>query len=273
MKALQNVDRRIIYLLVLVALAFPLKWPVGLPFSINKHSQDFYDRVESLEPGDVVAVSFDYSPSGSAQLDPQAKAVMRHLFSKPDIKVVVAAFWSAGPLFAEDFIEEMEGTHDKVYGEDYVILDFLAGGETAIAAFGRSIHDAYSDDRRGNKLSDIPMMKDIKSAKDFDLLISFGTGTPGVPEHIRQIVTVYDTPFIVGMNSISVATNIPFYDAGQIKGYLNGLRGAAEYEMLMGEPGVAAASMDSLSFSHLIVIFFILLGNVAYFTNPERKKK
>ncbi|QOR33759.1 hypothetical protein IMX26_09615 [Clostridium sp. 'deep sea'] len=273
MKFLQNIDRRIIYLLVLVALAFPLVKPIGLPFSINDSSNKFYDRVEALQPGDVVAVSFDYSPSGSAQLDPQARAVIKHLFSKPDIKVVIVSFWASGPLFADKFLSEIEGTHDKQYGEDYVSLGYVAGAETAISSFGKSIHATFSTDRKGNKLSDIPMLKEIKSAADFDLLVSFCSGTPGVPEHVRQIVTVYDTPFIVGMNSVSVANNIPYYNAGQIKGYLNGLRGAAEYEMLLKEPGIAAASMDSLSFAHLTVILFILLGNVAYFTNASRKKR
>ncbi|QOR33743.1 hypothetical protein IMX26_09535 [Clostridium sp. 'deep sea'] len=273
MKYLQNVDRRIIYLLVFLALAIPLLKPIGLPFSINDASQSFYDKVEALQPGDVVAMSFDYSPSGSAQLDPQAKAVMKHVFSKPGVKIVNVAFWPSGPLFAEKFQKELEGTHDKVYGEDYVNLGYIAGAETAISAFAKDIHSAFSTDRQGNAISSIPMMKNIKDANDFKLFVCFGSGTPGVPEHVRQVVTVYGTEFVAGMNSVSVAGNVPYYNAGQVKGYLNGLRGAAEYEMMMNDPGPATASMDSLSFSHLTVIVFILLGNIAYFTNPDRKKR
>ena len=273
MKALQNVDRRIIYLLVFLALAIPMLRPIGLPFSINESSQKVYDLVEALKPGDVLVLSFDYSPSGQAQLDPQARAVMKHAYSKEGIKIINVAFWPSGPLFADKFLGEMEGTHDKVYGEDYVSLGYVAGAETAISAFAKDMHLAYPRDRHGNSMSDIPMMKDVKSAADVDLMISFGTGTPGVPEHVRQVVTVYGTPFAVGMNSVSVAGNIPYYNAGQMKGYLNGLRGAAEYEKMMGEAASATASMDSLSFSHLTVIIFILLGNIAYFADPDRKKK
>ena len=276
LKALQNVDRRIIYLLVLVALAFPLLNPIGLPFSNTKSAIEFFDLVDAAQPGDVVCLSFDYSPSGSAQLDPQARIVMKHLFSKPGVKIVIVAFWASGPLFADKFLAEMEaspeGLYGKVYGEDYVTFGYLAGAETAISAFGKDIHAAYPADRLGNAVGDIPMMADIKTAADLDLLISLGTGTPGTPEHVRQIVTVYKVPFVVGMNSVSVAGSIPYYQAGQVKGYLNGLRGAAEYEMMMGQPGSATASMDSLSFSHLTVILFILLGNIAYFADPNRKK-
>ena len=273
MKFLQNVDRRIIYLLVFLALAIPMLKPIGLPFSINEASQQFYDKVEALQPGDVVFMLWNYSPSGSAQLDPQGRAVMKLLYSKPGVKIVNVSFWPSGPLFNEKFQKEIEGTHDKVYGEDYVNLGYIAGAETAISAFAKNIHEAFAQDRQGNDVSSIPMMKNIKTAADADLMIQFGTGTPGVPEVVRQIVTVYGTEFVAGMNSVSVAGNIPYYNAGQVKGYLNGLRGAAEYEMMMNDPGSATASMDSLSFSHLTVIVFILLGNVAYFTNPDRKKR
>lgn len=272
MKFLQNVDRRIIYLLVLVALAFPMLNPIGLPFSITQSAQEFYDRVNELQPGDVVCLSWDYSPSGSAQLHPQARILVRHLFDMPGIKIVNVSFWASGPLFADQFIAEIEGTHDKVYGEDYAQFDYIAGAETAMSAFAKDIHAAYPKDRKGNTVGDIPMMANIKSAADIDLLISLGTGTPGVPEIVRQFVTPYDVDFLSGMNSVSVAGNIPYYQADQMQGYLNGLRGAAEYEMLMGTPGTATAGMDSLSFAHLTVILFILLGNIAYFADPNRKK-
>jgi hypothetical protein len=273
MKLIQNVDRRIIYLVVFLALAVPMLKPVGLPFSINPESQNFYDKIEALDTGDIVFILWNYSPSGQAQLDPQGRAVLKHLYSKAGVKILNVSFWPSGPLFNEKFQKEMQGTHDKVYGEDYVNLGYIAGGETAISAFAKNIHEAFSNDREGNNLSDIPIMNEIKSASDASLMIQFGTGTPGVPEVVRQIVSVYGTEFVAGMNSVSVAGNIPYYNAGQVKGYLNGLRGAAEYEMMLNEPGKATASMDSLSFSHLTIIMFILIGNIAYFTNPDKKKR
>ncbi|QOR33739.1 hypothetical protein IMX26_09515 [Clostridium sp. 'deep sea'] len=273
MKLIRNVDRRIIYLLVFLALAIPMLKPIGLPFSINEESEKLFNLIENLKPGDMVVLSFDYSPSGQAQLDPQARSVMKHVFSRPGVKIVCIAFWDTGPLFSDKFLAELEGTHDKLYGKDYANLGYIAGGETAISAFAKDVHKAYSKDRLGNKITDIPVMKNLKSAADIDLMISFSTGTPGTAEHVRQIVSVYGTPFAVCMNSVSVAGSIPYYQAGQVKGYLNGLRGAAEYEMMMHSPGPATASMDSLSFSHLIVIIFILLGNIAYFSDPERKKR
>lgn len=271
-KKLQNVDRRLIYFLVLIAIAGPLIKPLGLPFTVGTPAQGVFEHVDALQPGDVVALSFDYSPSGSAQLNPQVEAVMSHLFQKEGVKVMLVSFWPAGPMFADWGLKQIEGQHNKVYGEDYVNFGYIAGAETAISAFAKDIHQAYPKDRQGTLVSDIPMMANIHDAGDIDLFLSFGSGTPGVPEHVRQINNVYGTPMVVGMNSVSVAANVPYYNSGQILGYLNGLRGAAEYESLLGTPGEATKAMDALSFSHLIVIIFILLGNVAYFADPNRKK-
>ena len=65
---------------------------------------------------------------------------------------------------------------------------------------------------------------------------------------------------------------MPFVQAGQVKGMLQGLRGAAEYELLSGSPGVASAGMDAQSLGHLLIIGFIVVGNVAYIMSKRESR-
>lgn len=51
-------------------------------------------------------------------------------------------------------------------------------------------------------------------------------------------------------------------DAGQIQGMLTGMKGAAEYEKLIGKPGFATKGTGALSTSHLLIIALIILGNL-----------
>jgi len=52
-----------------------------------------------------------------------------------------------------------------------------------------------------------------------------------------------------------------------------GMKGAAEYEVLIGHPGTATAGMDAQSFSHALIIVFIIVGNLGYiFTRKEEEK-
>ncbi len=277
MKNLRQIDRRIIYVILLVALGFPLVNPIGTPFNISENTQVFYDYVDELEPGDVVVLSFDYSPSGKDELNPGALIVMRHILEeKKGIKLIMLGFWVSGPMFADLNMADLQaqgvGT-DWVYGEDYASLGYIAGAENAMSAFAEDIKNAYPVDREGNNTSDLPVLEGVNDAGDVDLFVSFGSGTPGTPEIVRQIVGPYGTTYIADMVSVSVAGAMPYYNAGQLSAYLNGLRGAGEYEALYGYAGSGTAAMDSYSFGHLAIIFFVLIGNIAYYADPDRKRK
>ena len=55
-----DLDRRIIFVLIALAVALPLIFKLNLPISITPEVQSLYDGIESLESGDVVLVSFDH---------------------------------------------------------------------------------------------------------------------------------------------------------------------------------------------------------------------
>ena len=52
--------------------------------------------------------------------------------------------------------------------------------------------------------------------------------------------------------------------SGQINGLIGGLRGAAEYESLIGRKGKAVAGMDAQSATHLAIIVLVLICNLFY---------
>lgn len=276
MKKLRNIDRRVIYLILLIALGFPILKPLGMPFTISPNSHVFYEYVDALQPGDVVALTFNYDPQSQDEINPGALAVMRHILEeKKGVRMMTLGFWVSGPMLADNNMDTLAalgiGT-DWVYGEDWVSLGYIAGGENAMSAFANDVTNAFKRDRRGNKTSDLPVLAGIKNASDIDLIIDFGAGNPGVPELIRQVVDPYGTTFITNVVSVSVAGTMPYVNSGQVSALLNGLRGAGEYEAIYGYPGAGTSAMDSYSFGHLAIILFVLIGNITYYADPDRKK-
>jgi hypothetical protein len=55
-----------------------------------------------------------------------------------------------------------------------------------------------------------------------------------------------------------------YLDTGKLSGLIGGLKGAAEYEKLVGEPGLGTAGMASQSWAHVAIILFVILGNIAH---------
>jgi len=166
-------------------------------------------------------------------------------------------------MLAEQALSTID-THGKQYGIDFVDLGYVPGGETAMSAFAGDVWKTFPVDYRKNPIDTLPIMANVKTAKDFSFLISIAAGSPGVPEFIRQIQEPYKVPFAAGLVAITVPITMPYLQSGQMVGLLGGLRGAAEYEQLLDFKGTAVRAMDAISFSHLVVLVFVLIANIAF---------
>jgi hypothetical protein len=91
-------------------------------------------------------------------------------------------------------------------------------------------------------------------------------------EWLRQWNTPYGVPFIVGIPGVVAPGVAPFLASGQVSALLPGLTASVEYEILIDEPGLAAAASDALSMSHLLIVLLVLIGNVAFFASGGKKK-
>lgn len=78
---------------------------------------------------------------------------------------------------------------------------------------------------------------------------------------------------LAGVVSVSVPEVMPLYTSGQLAGLTEGLRGAAEYELLAQRPGSAVAKMDAQSLGHLAIIFFIVVGNIGFIAMRQKSKE
>jgi hypothetical protein len=273
---LEKVDPRYMYALLFIIVALPLLRPIGLPISMSPMTVAFYDTVEKIKPGDVAIVSIDYSPASQPEQYPQTKAVIAHLSTK-GAKIICLGFWADGSPFIDKAFKDVFGKskdHPK-YGIDFVNLGYVPAGEIGMAAIGKDIQATCTKDYYGTATSAIPIMKDVKGGKDFKLVVSLASGTPGVPEWLRQIQAQYGVTFLGGVTAVS-APGIRQYFPAQVSGVLEGLAGAAEYEVLLvkyGYVGTLAPPMDSQSLSHLLVVLFIVLGNVGFVLRKHGKAK
>jgi hypothetical protein len=269
---LQNLDKRVFYLLMALAIAIPTINPIGLPVDVTPSVQRTFNFVSSLPNGSKVLIGFDYEPGDEIDLNPQAMALF-HQFASKKIKIVTIGSFPAGPNFAEDCLKVLEEYNYK-YGEDFVNLGHYAGGESTLAAIGNKPTTIFTKDWRGNDVSALPLMKEINSMKDFAMAMTLNdgpTGGTGTHEWVRQSVMAHGTPLIMGVTGVLAASNETYIQSGQCKGILAGLRAAAEYEKLTGKKGTGTVGMDAQSMAHLLIVLFVVLGNVAMFLSKRVK--
>jgi len=274
MDKINNLDRRIIYLLAWIFVLYPLIFPLGLPIPISSDARAWHSYVENnIHDGDTVIFAPMYGTSGMPELFPMTVATMKHILEK-DVKFVVLSFWTEGPLVFNALLRQVDpADYGKVYGVDWINLGYIPGSETAMGALATSFQNSVANDYVERRpLSDFPIMENIYTATDIDLIISFETGTPGAPEWLRQWNTAYGVNIIVGCIGVSVPGMIPYVTSGQISALMPGLTVSAEYELLLQKPGLAVAGVDAVSTSHLLIVLLVVIGNIAFFMTKEEEK-
>jgi len=271
---LANIDRRVIYVLMILIIALSLIKPVGLAIIPSPETQKVYDFIESLAPGSIVYLGFDFSAGGIPELMPAAQSLVRQGFRK-DLRFVCAGMWvMAGDMADTAFSIVPEEFPDKQYGVDWVNIGYKPGNEVLLQKMLSSIYEAaVGVDHYGNDLNTLPLMKEVQTLKDVDALFIFVTGTPGERQYIAHVTSPHNKPLIVSCISVSVPELMPLVQSGQVHAAVLGMKGAAEYELLVGHPGSATAGMDAQSFSHALIIVFIILGNVGYLLTQKKEKK
>lgn len=261
-----NIDRRIIYVVLIVAVVYALVWPMGLPVTIGKTTEDAYAAIDALKPGDVLVMGMDFSAGGIPELEPAGKAIFYHCMQK-DVKIVMLGMWvMAGDMGARLLAEMAPLFPDKEYGKDYINIGYKAGGAVLLQkAVDDIVEAALGVDYLGNKLpGNFSIFDNFKSLKDAAFWVCLSTGNPGVPDWIKVVGDPLGIPGTIDVVSVSIPENMPFVDSGQIQGIIQGIRGSAEYELLVSRPGRAVSGMDAQSLAHVVILVFIVLGNISY---------
>jgi hypothetical protein len=282
--ALGSLDRRIIFLIVGLSVLIPLLKPewIALPIRPTPESQIVFDEINKLNAGDKMLLSFEYSPSTKPEIHPMAIAILKHLYAK-NIQVYGFALWPDGNFMSTEAFSEVSDDYDKKYGVDYVNLGYKPGGEAVIKGIASDIRTLYTVDLQGTSINDIPMMKDVVNIEDFDFVFSLSAGYPGSKEWVQYACDPKNIPLSTGCTSIQVTDIMPYVENDQIRGILAGMPGAAEYESLVeaelqkmeisGKPGEASGMMAAQSIAHVVIVLFIIFGNISYFITRKKNRK
>ncbi len=266
---LLRIDRRIIFLLVAALTLTFLIHPVGMAIRVSPEVRHIYDYMEQLPEGSVLLLSMDFDPASKPELAPMAVGLLRHAFAKK-LRVMVMTLWVTGTGLAEGIVTGVAKEAGKESGKDYVFIGFSPGAANVILGMGQDLAKTFPKDQFGNPIESLPMMQGIKNLRDVQYMISLGAGSPGPEAWYVYGKEKYGFELGAGVTAVSAAGLYPLLQTGQINGLIGGLRGAAEYETLLGRPGKATAGMDAQSATHVLIVGLILLGNLGYLATRRR---
>ena len=271
--SLHNLDRRLIFLCVFLGVAIPLLFPFSLPVKITAPVEAVYRQVERVAgEGGTVLLAFDYGPGSEAELQPMAKAFLRHCFTHK-VKVVAICLWPDAPGLAQEAIETTARESGARYGQDYVFMGYKPGAASVVLNMGQELRSAFGQDAWGVSADSLGMLQGLHSLKDFGLVFDLAAGSTIDQVWIPYGQEKYHFPLAAGCTAVMAPDLFPFLQSGQMAGLIGGLAGAAEYERLVGHLDSATAGMQAQSVTHLVIIAFILLGNILYFLSRSKAQR
>jgi hypothetical protein len=280
-------DTRLIYLMIFAVIYISSIAPITLPLPVVQWSRDFYNTIDK-----GVTVSFASPPRHFEGVKEGTRVFIINsgetskLWGDMSEAVTVVwkdlmrrgahiLLWSASPdneaIVNQYLLPLLYGPDVKRhpdYGKKFVNLGYVAGGNQLLEQWRFSIKDITKTDAYGNRLEDLPMMKNFDSLKsDADLMI--GLDARG----LETIFVVRDnTPLLEMGGTDSAAYLAMSYTAGYFKGMIMGQRGGAEYEYLSGIQGKAMSyAQNTLTLSAIMVVLMVA-ANIRYRMQLSEKK-
>ena len=266
-----DIDRRWIYLVIGIVTFVPILKYIGMPVAVTSEVKAVYDMIESLPPGSIVMVPMEFDPATAAELEPMSRAVLRHCFAR-NLKVMSTAFMIDGVVLIERDLREIAAEYGKVYGKDYVYLGYKPYMQIVLLNMGENFRKPFPRDYYGARLDDLPMMFGVNNYSNISCIVNINA-TSGADYWINYASGRYGVKLALGVTAVMATDYYAFLQSGQIFGLIGGLKGAAEYEKLIGRnKDVANRSMDAVSVAHVFIILFIVIGNIAFFVTGRQKR-
>ncbi|UCD19225.1 MAG: hypothetical protein JSU64_07340 [candidate division WOR-3 bacterium] len=274
---LTKIPRRFIFLVIALAVAIPLVIPIGIPVNVMPQSKRLFEAVDSLNSeSKPILISCDFDPQSLPELYPMLMAITRQCYAK-NIRVILMALWPQGTGMVEMALDELSTEFTKEYGVDYAFLGYKFGVAAVLLGMGENISGVFPVDYYGTPLDSLPLLRSVRNYKDISLIITLSTGDPGWRQWLLYAQSRYGARLGVGVTAVSAADVYPYVETKQVTGFLAGMKGASEYENLVQKKGYstgifrASQGMDAQSLGHLLIMIFIILGNIGYFYARRKK--
>ncbi|MBS1709536.1 MAG: hypothetical protein JSS65_12555 [Armatimonadetes bacterium] len=309
---LQKVDRRVLYVVLVVLTSIGLFLKAEIPVAVDDSSADFYAKLMKIDPNKPVVVQTDWTISTRGENMAHLECLLRILMTRK-IKFVYYSATSDAPAFqvATDVIrhinEERKAMNLKVYerGTDYIGLGLFPNAEGANESMRNDIKKAWGGRRvrmpDGNEtdIFQTPVLKGVNSMGDFGLMVVV-TASDTIDFAVQRL---NDKVELTGMATGVIAPGmLPYYQARQLKGFAGGLKGCYDMEYMMkhginhpeeggkiyvnagkivGEVPPLGSGKDlaratqyyaDLHIALSLLIFAVVVGNVAMFAQKKAKK-
>ena len=258
--------RIITSLLMIGGLLFSIltnKIPLASPTLYPQPVVQTYDIVSAQVSDKPVLIAADFDASLFGELRWSSEAVLKQLIAQ-DVPIAYLSTTQAGSTLIQQTLTDLAtGSSEYKPAERTVNLGYLAGGTVGLQALATDPRGTISVDANRKSAWEEPLLQNVEKISDFGALIVITENADTARYWIEQVKpSLGNTPLLVIISAQSAPMLQPYYDSGQVNGYIAGQSDGAAYEKLGGMDGSASTHFSTLQVSLLVVAILIFVGGM-----------
>lgn len=302
---MHNIDRRWIYFILIISLIVSIIIARPVKPKVLSSVQDMYDTVENApaNPGDgkLILIGMTFAPSTMGENGNQARVLIRHLMLARKRFAIISVGEFQGSILGPMIVNDLAKQYHYQYGVDWINFGFQPNAMGFYTSFPRDIPGIIKTDGINNRpIDSYPIMKGIKTMRDNIALFIDITASSSAFNWVEVVQGRYGLKIGYACTGVMAAEAYPYLDSGQFFGMMPGIKGAADYELLVDgkeEQEYKAGKISQLytpnkeasivitparklmytqNIAHLVIILFIIIGNVGLLLSrrtQSRKKE
>lgn len=264
---LQSIDPRVLYVVLLAIIAAPMLIPkLALPIVPGEQSVQSYQaiaRIAESKPPRLILVDGWWSASTRGESAWQTQAVLIEIM-RLHIPFALMSGDPQNPQLMQNIVNSLAKKYGYVYGRDYVNFGYQVAYAQTLKGIVNDMKGTLKTDWQGKPLAQFPVMQNINSMEDIGAVVEI-TPTSSLTDLWLGLATqVYHTPLIYVPTAVMAPEGYPFRDSGQVSGIVIGVKGAGDFEKLLGVSLEGTQVSTALSLVYALIILLVILGNIGY---------
>ncbi len=220
-----------------------------------------FSKIQNLPSDKPVLLAAHFEAGLAGEMKWTSRAVIEHLMAR-NIPMTLISTNAIGYAILEEEIRGISSVETNYSVDDQVVnLGYLPGGTLGILSLTRNLHQALPYTTTIQPAWDQPILLGINRLSDFGAVIILTDNADIVKTWVEQVGTSADvSPILAVLSAQAAPMTQPYYDSGQIKGFVAGMNGSQSYEQIMQRPYQSTLAFGSFQSTLLITALIIFIG-------------
>ncbi len=234
-----------------------------------------YDQVDAIPADKPVLLTGDFEAAVAGELSWSSQSLLEHLMRR-NLKLVILSTNPSGSTLMSQLIENAANNVEGYdLSKNVITLGYLPGGATGVQLLAANPRSAMPYTHNLDAAWNSDMLQSVKSLGDFGALIVLSDKAEGSRTWVEQIQPgLGTTPLMFVVSAQAAPLLQPYYQSGQVSGYVAGFYGSLAYEQLLQQSSGSLSHLGAFQSAMLLAAALILIGGIATLIRPaavERK--